>query len=240
MSQQATDADATFFTSNATDLKIYYQHWPISPGKGVLGSVFLVHGFGEHSGRYWPLVSTLLAAGFTVTTLDHNAHGRSEGTARAQLRGGWQALVADVIQLATDVAPPSAAGATRRFLVGHSMGGLVAALCAIQAPELWAGAVLTAPALGVPPSCLLVEPMPTILRCVASCQPGAPVAEALPIEGLCSDEAVRRAYEADPLVHRGPVPMATGIAIVDGGTAAQRGAPSLTMPLLIAISEIDT
>ena len=58
-------------------LRLHLQHWP-APGPAH-GTVQIVHGLGEHIGRYEALAAALNAEGWHVAGHDHRGHGRSEG-----------------------------------------------------------------------------------------------------------------------------------------------------------------
>ena len=55
---------------------LYFQSWAAVNPKGL---VIVVHGYGEHSGRYQNVVDVLVPDGYAVWALDHRGHGRSEG-----------------------------------------------------------------------------------------------------------------------------------------------------------------
>ena len=58
-------------------LSIYHQAW--LPDGDAGAAVMLVHGLGEHSGRYAHVADALTGAGYAVHALDHRGHGRSDG-----------------------------------------------------------------------------------------------------------------------------------------------------------------
>ena len=99
-------------------LRLYLQRWP-APGVAH-GTVQIVHGLGEHIGRYAALAAALNAAGWHVAGHDHRGHGRSEG-ARGTIAGP-QSLLADLGAVSDHVRDGS-----RLVLLGHSLGGLIAA-----------------------------------------------------------------------------------------------------------------
>ncbi|MFI7067489.1 alpha/beta hydrolase [Kribbella sp. NPDC050124] len=122
---------------------VYFRHWAAAP---AVASVLLLHGFGEHSGHYHRLAFALSNRGMNVWGLDHLGHGLSAGE-----RGLFQtvdaladnaALLLDRIE-ADDPSRPV-------FVVGHSLGGIVAGLLAVRGRKT-AGLVLTgAPLDGLP------------------------------------------------------------------------------------------
>ena len=109
-------------------LKLFEQIWlPVGGadenGLSAKATVVIVHGFGEHSGRYLPLAKALVNAGYAVYAYDQRGHGKSGGP-RAYINA-WDEYVTDFEQAMTRVLESS--GDLPLFLFGHSMGGLVVA-----------------------------------------------------------------------------------------------------------------
>src|SRR5271154_719891 len=100
--------------------RLYYRAW--RPDTSPRGHVVLAHGFAEHSGRYGHVAAALLDAGLSVWAPDHRGHGQSEG-ARADIESVWAAAddLGDFVETVRQRAPQG-----QLFLVGHSMGGLIA------------------------------------------------------------------------------------------------------------------
>jgi alpha-beta hydrolase superfamily lysophospholipase len=142
----------------------------------------IVHGYGEHGGRYDHVAEALVAAGALVVAADHVGHGRSAGE---------RALITDFDGVVADVgtAVGSAASDLPTVLVGHAEGGLVAARYAQLNPL--AALVLSAPVLGT------WEGLDRLGDAAAA---GLPLDPAL----LSRDPEVGRRYAADPLVWHGP------------------------------------
>lgn len=134
----------------ATDgTPLYYQEWRPSGAdlRPLRGLVLIVHGFGEHGGRFARFARKLNAAGFQVATVDHRGMGQS---------GGVRGHVLDYSAYVEDLAIPerelrrSAPSHLPLFIYGHSMGGLIAFLHAVHcnaAPV--AGTILSGPLLGI-------------------------------------------------------------------------------------------
>jgi alpha-beta hydrolase superfamily lysophospholipase len=121
----------------------YFRHWPASPARA---SVVLLHGFGEHTGHYHRLAFALNGQGLDVWGLDHRGHGLSAG--ERGLFPSVDALSQDAGRLLDLV---EARHPDRPvFLVGHSLGGITAALLAVRGRRL-DGLVLTGtPLSGLP------------------------------------------------------------------------------------------
>jgi alpha-beta hydrolase superfamily lysophospholipase len=167
--------------------RLYYRHWDTA-GPAV-AQVVIAHGFAEHSGRYAHVASALNEAGFSVWALDHRGHGQSEGE-RADIES-VSAAVADLDLLVDTVRAAVPSGSL--FLVGHSMGGLIAAAYAEDHQDRLSGLVLSGALLYVAPEIAALADLEEI--------PDLGLADA-----VSSDPAVVQAYKDDPLVYLGPPP----------------------------------
>jgi alpha-beta hydrolase superfamily lysophospholipase len=105
----------------------------------ALGVVMIVHGMGDYSGRHAGLASALAAAGFDVVAGDLRGHGAAGGARGHAER--WDDLLADVESWWSVAGSPP-----QVFLLGESMGGLVALDWALAHPERVRALVLAAPA----------------------------------------------------------------------------------------------
>lgn len=126
---------------------MYHQTWPASSAaKSQRGSIVLLHGMGEHLGRFQHVAELLSSHGFNVHAMDHQGHGASEGdrcwfAAFSDLRDDVIQFILEVKRLQHSRAPV--------FLMGHSLGGLIALHVAEDArvSRLFAGVAITGPAL---------------------------------------------------------------------------------------------
>jgi alpha-beta hydrolase superfamily lysophospholipase len=107
------------FASNADGTTIHVHEW--APGGTSRGIVQISHGMGEHAARYAHLAETLAAGGFAVYADDHRGHGHSVASTAGDLgKGGWNALVDDMVQLSGLVKERHPG--LPLVLVGHSLG----------------------------------------------------------------------------------------------------------------------
>jgi acylglycerol lipase len=176
-------------------LRLYWQAW--LPEEGDARAVLLVaHGYAEHGGRYGNLVEAMVPRGFALYALDHRGHGRSEGP-RGHV-GRFAEFVADLHALRVRVEEEQRGKPL--FLLGHSMGGLIAVGYLLSHASGVGGAVLSSPALGI-----LNEPsraMQWLARILSRIAPRISFQGNVEPEFLSRDPSVGRAYAADPLVHR--------------------------------------
>ncbi|MFO1270828.1 MAG: alpha/beta hydrolase [Rubrivivax sp.] len=216
----------TLRTVDGLTLRLY--RWP-APGT-ARGTVQIVHGLGEHAGRYAWLVAQLNAAGWHVVAHDHRGHGRSEGR-----RG----RIADSHALLSDVALVHDAlrgSAGPNLLLGHSLGGLVAARFVAEglakAPAPWFrrfdGLVLSSPALAL----ALNGFQRALLATLGTLAPNLAVNNGLKPAWISRDAAVVKAYEGDPLVHDRVTARLVRF-MVDGGALVAERAPRWSLPTLL-------
>ncbi|MEU7061608.1 lysophospholipase [Streptomyces sp. NPDC046197] len=162
------------------------REWPHPRPRYV---ALLVHGYGEHAGRYAEVADVLAAHGAAGYGPDHIGHGRSAGE---------RVVVEDFEDVVTDVHAVADLARTAHpdvpvVLIGHSMGGLIAARYAQRYRDELAALVLSGPVIGaweLPGRLLALDEIPDT--------PISPAA-------LSRDPAVGAAYAADPLVWHGPM-----------------------------------
>ncbi len=224
--------DSTLKTHDGLTLQL--RQWPCPGGRGC---VVLVHGLGEHIGRYRHVAERLTHGGWSVLGYDQRGHGVSEG-ARGQL-----ATSADLLRdlaLVIDVARAGHAGPL--VLLGHSMGGLVAARFIAEGlepePADWHrpvdALVLSSPALDTG----MRQGQRLLLALLGPLTPNLAVANGLKPEWISRDAAVVAAYVADPLVHDRIAPRLARF-IVDGGEFVRSRAPRWQVPTLLLFAGSD-
>jgi alpha-beta hydrolase superfamily lysophospholipase len=172
---------------------LHYLAWASDqPRAGLI----ITHGFTEHAGRYEHVGQRFARGGVSTYAFDLRGHGRSEG--RRGDAPAFDSFLEDLAAFRRRVRGLAPAGLPL-FLLGHSMGGLIALRYLQEHPDEFAGAIVIAPWLG------LAAPPPHWLRLLARVL--APVLPALPFragiraEHLSRDKDIVRLYRADPLVH---------------------------------------
>jgi acylglycerol lipase len=175
-------------------LRLFWQAWlPEGDSRAIM---IVAHGYAEHGGRYGNLVDRLVPRGIAVYALDQRGHGRSEGP-RGHV-GRFAEFVADLHSFRVRIEEEERGKPL--FLLGHSMGGLVAVRYLLSHSSGIAGAILSSPAFGIvnePPR--LQQWLGRILSWVA---PRTSFEGNVDPQFLSRDQSVGRAYAADPLVHR--------------------------------------
>ena len=172
--------------------RIYFRVWRPEAPRAI---IVLVHGLGEHGGRYAHVVDCLVPRGFAVYAPDLRGHGCSDG-----LRGHvhrFTDYIGDVARLLDGVQAQEPG--LPIFLYGHSLGALIVLEWARQRPDGLQGVIASGPALRrrfqVPPAKLLLA------RLVSRVWPTLSQRTGLPAHLLSHDAQVVADYVADPLVH---------------------------------------
>jgi len=219
----------------ADGLKLHVCH---SPAAGsARGTVVLVHGLGEHCGRYTHVVRALNQWGWHAVAYDHRGHGRSEG-ARGALNDP-DALLDDLSRV---VAAARSAHTGPIVLFGHSMGGLVVARYGAEGtlpdPERWFHAVdamvLSSPALDAD----LTPGQRFQLGLMRWIAPNLALGNGLKPEWVSRDPSVVDAYISDPLVHDRITPKLVSF-ILNGGKFARTQASAWNLPTLLVYAGAD-
>lgn len=173
---------------------LFQQTW--LPDDEPRAALLLIHGLGEHSTRYEHVAKHCTQRGFAVYALDHYGHGKSDGHP-----GHVQkfSVYLDGVTALLDKIKQEQPGKPI-FLVGHSMGGLIATTYLLDHQAAFAGCVLSGPALksdAAPPAIVLA-----FNRLLSLLVPTAPVLQ-LDASAVSRDPDVVRNYLNDPLVFHG-------------------------------------
>jgi acylglycerol lipase len=216
--------------AGASGRRIFWQSWA-PDGASARAVVVIVHGAGEHSGRYQHVAERLTTRGHAVYALDHQGHGRSEGP-RA-LIDRIDRSVSDIDGLVT-----MARGAYPGlpvFMLAHSMGGTFGVQYALAHQQRLAGLILSGPLAAL-------DGAPAPLRIV-----GRMLSAIAPQMGLIAvdsrmvsrDPQVVEAYRSDPLVHHGKLPARTVAELASAIDAFPDSVGRITIPTLILYGTAD-
>jgi acylglycerol lipase len=210
-------------------IRLYTQAWLPDTPRAV---VILSHGYAEHSGRYDHFAKYLAEHGFAVYALDHRGHGRSEGE-RANVKV-FDEYVNDLSRFVNSVREKHPT--LKRFLLGHSMGGTIAAQLAIKQPNQVDGLLLSSPylinAVSVP------APLMAVSGFVSRILPGLPTIK-LASKDISRDPAVVKSYDTDPLNYRGGTKARFGTELLGAGKYVFSHASTIKLPILIMVGTGD-
>ena len=213
----------TFTASDGNNVVV--QDWPLDPGVKLRGVVIVVHGLGEHAGRYDHVARQLNDWGFAVRGYDQCGHGESGG-ARGSLPSDTR-LLDDLADMVDSTRARMRKGLPL-ILLGHSMGGLVVGRFVSLKMREVDGLVMSSPALNAGMNALqkfLVSILPKIA-------PDLRVGNGVKPQFISHDPAGVAAYKADPLVHdRISARLARFIA--DAGPQTVALAAQWTVPTLL-------
>lgn len=159
--------------------------------KDAKAAVVISHGWSEHAGRYNEVANWFNRNGYAVYALDHRGHGKSEGK-RGHVRR-WTDYARDLELLRSTVKHE------KQYLLGHSMGGMIAILHALEYPEQFSAMALSGPASDVS---IPVSVFKKILgNTMSSWLPRLTITNDIDPNIVCSDPKVVADYIADPFTH---------------------------------------
>ena len=210
--------------STRDGITLALRRWPAP--RAPRGTVLIVHGLGEHIGRYAHVAAHLTARGWDVIGYDQRGHGRSGGK-----RGGLRApddLLHDLGRVIDHVRAKVARTPAAFVVLGHSLGGLIAAQFVGRALRPVDALVLTSPALEAG----LSTGQRLQLVIGHALVPDLAMSNQLDATKISHDPAVVRAYQADPLVHD-RVTARLARALVRGGEEVRDRASQWSVPTLL-------
>jgi len=221
-----TNNEQTGFLQASDHTSLFYRQWLHPQARGA---IVLVHGLGEHSGRYGELADLFHTAGLSVRAYDLRGHGQSGG-ARGSLRGDDD-LINDLKLVFDDFARSCQ---STPFLFGHSLGGLVAARFATGDMSPVRGVLLSSPALAIRMNGF----QRLLLALTTRIAPALAVPTSLPAHKVSHDAGLVQAYRADPLNH-GKVAARVVNFMLSAMAQVQRDAAGFRLPLLLQMAGDD-
>lgn len=213
------------------DADIYYQGWlPDEKAKAVL---LVVHGLGEHCGRYENVVNHFIPLGYAVYGLDHLGHGKSEGAREYVERfDDFTDSLTIFYDMITAWQPGKAI-----FILGHSMGGLITSYYLLDCQDKFKGAVISAPAVKLGDS---FSPAAIAMSRVLSKLAPKMGLVVLDANGISKDPEVVEAYVNDPLVYHGKTTARLGAESLSAMLRVTEEAGKITLPILIVQGSQDS
>lgn len=229
MDEEVPDSTLSTYTASDGD-NLAVQDWPLAEDERPRGLVVIVHGLGEHAGRYDHVARRLNGWGFAVRSFDQYGHGESDGV-RGALPRKHRLLddLADIVE-SWRVRVPG----VPLIVLGHSMGGLVASRFVARGKLPVDGLVLSSPALAARMNAL----QKLLLAVVPRIAPNFTVGNGLNPDFVSHDPGVVAAYRADPLVHD-RISGRLGQFIAEGGSRVLAHAASWKVPTLLMYAGAD-
>lgn len=217
----------SFFQSR-DGTQLHERVWPAEgPAYAV---VVIVHGYGEHIGRYDQTARDLARTGLVVRGIDLRGHGQSGGVR------GYCNRFDEYLEDVEGAVTRARGDGLPLFLLGHSFGGLVGAHYALKNPAGLEGMVLTSPfyklALPVPPPKLWAAKLASRIYPKLSLPSGLKGAD------VSRDPDVVKAYDADPLNNKNATARWATESMAAQDTLLER-AGQLQLPVLLVAGEAD-
>ncbi|MDX1453191.1 MAG: alpha/beta hydrolase [Oleiphilaceae bacterium] len=212
------------FASDGLPLQAY--RW--IPSKAH-AAVVLSHGWSEHAGRYHELAAWLASKGYEVHAIDHRGHGKSGGK-RGHVRK-WVEYSRDLEQLRQTVEPD------HQYLLGHSMGGMIATLHLMDYPGRFKAAALSGPAADL--SYKVPQVKVWVSRALSAWAPSFCLAGDVDAAMVCGNEDIVQSYANDPYTH-GQVSVRWFVDYMRMIDRVKREAPRIATPVGIWHGEGDS
>jgi acylglycerol lipase len=217
--------NAVLTTADGTQITTY--SW-IPNIEKVRGNIIIVHGYGEHAGRYQHVATYFTEQGYAVYAADLRGHGRSRG----KIAGYFPSIdtlrhdLHEVVEWARNHHPQRPV-----FMIGHSVGGLLALHYTATYQPFLKGLVISAPYVNTEQE---ITPFQRFaVRQVAQFAPKLGVTNKVNSQWLSKDPAVWNAYDSDPYVYHGKVPAHVAVELVEAGDAIRAELSKIALPVLI-------
>jgi len=223
-------------TRAADEVELAWQAW--TPPRQPRGLINIVHGLAEHGGRYRETAERLASRGWAVYAADLRGHGESsDGRKRGRVHvddfGDYFLDVEAISGLAL-----ADQGDLPLFLLGHSMGGLIAVSYALEKPGKLAGAIISSPVLGTHPDFQPPRALQLLVGVLSRMAPRLLVKSELDANAISRDPKVVRAYTTDPLVSN-TVSTRWYSVMMQAMERAHERAGTLSLPMLLMQSGSD-
>lgn len=211
-------------------VELFAQSWRPAEGVAVRGVVALHHGLADHSTRYSALAERLARAGYVVWGLDMRGHGRSAGP---RVHMPTIDVMLDDLKAFLELAHRRDADKPL-FLYGHSIGGLIVTLYAIERQPALAGLIVAAPGIAFEAPPLQAAAIQVVNRLNSR----APILET-PHDDFAAEASVARELDRDPLVAQHKGPAMTARSAIDAVSRVWARPEALRVPLLAIHGDVD-
>ncbi|XP_005992596.1 monoglyceride lipase isoform X2 [Latimeria chalumnae] len=216
---------------NADGQYLFCRYW--RPQSAPRALILIVHGAGEHCGRYDHLAQRLRGHSLLVFAHDHVGHGQSEGS--RMVVSDFHVYIRDCLQH-IDHMKKSYPGLPI-FILGHSMGGAISILTACEKPNEFLGLVLISPMVVLNPES--ATPCKVFLaKFLNYLLPNLPLGSIDP-NWISRDKEKVESYAKDPLNYHGRLKVSFGIQLMNAVTMIEKALPNITWPFLLLHGDAD-
>ena len=213
--------ESTYFGYKGREL--FYRY--VLPAEPV-GVVVILHGYGEHSGRYSHVLQAFADAGYAAFAPDHRGHGHSQHVF-ADIEGSM--LLREDVHILTELARQKCSGLPA-VIAGHSMGGMFALYQLLEYQGEFEAVVLSGPMVMMPEG---ISPLIKILAgAIAAVLPNLPI-QHVDLTEVTRNMEMRAEDDKDPLQYHGKVRARTGSELLKAQTEVNRRLSEIALPLLV-------
>lgn len=219
-------AEATF--EGVSGNKIFYRAWrPVGKARAL---IVISHGFNSHSGQYLWVAEQFVSRGYAVYALDHRGRGKSDGERfYVEKFDDYVGDLAKFVSLAKAAEPGA-----QVFLLGHSAGGVIACMYALEHQSELAGLICESFAFQVPAPDFAL----TVLKGLSHVAPHVHVLK-LKNEDFSRDPKIVEAMNRDPLIANEVQPTQTVAEMVRADERLKQGFSKITLPVFIIHGSAD-
>jgi alpha-beta hydrolase superfamily lysophospholipase len=198
------------------------------PRNPMRANVVFVHGLGEHrrARPYLPFYEALVGHGYAVLAFDLRGHGISQGP---RLYARNFSVLADDVARAVSLAADEAEGRPV-FVIGGSLGGLIALSSALAPHDCLAGVIAGAPALDTGGASSRMKMLLPVLKAIV---PRVRLKPGIDVTGIARDPDALDDYLSDPMMQIGRITPALGAATLEGIELVMRRADDLQLPMML-------
>ncbi len=186
--------ETNFTLKSSFGLNLYCRDW-IPEDQAPKAVISLIHGLGDHSGRFTHVAKFFTDCRIAVTALDLPGHGRSEGK-RGHFES-YDAIMQDIQSLLQNTS--NKYPGLPIFLYGHSLGGALVLYFGYTQKAALQGLIVTSP--GLSPAAPVPPVKMTLGKIFSGLMPSFAMDNGLDVSGLSHDPLVVERYRNDPLVH---------------------------------------
>ena len=220
------------YLTSRDGIKIFYKRWEAA---NPIGTLIISHGYSEYCGRYEAIASRLIEGGLDVYAFDCRGHGKSEGK-----RGHVNNFNEYINDLDAVVQQASGWKGKPFFLLGHSMGGLIACLYCLkfrmESKLSIRGLILSSPAIKLSVKAAFLERL--CCKILSAVKPDFVLPSRVEPSHLAKDEKVIEKYRNDPLICR-QISARLYTQMVKRGNEIMRRAGEFTLPVILVAGEED-